>query len=162
MSDIADSTRKLEDEAASIVIVTPAGSTSDESELKEANGAPETKSKRETAAIVFRISRIDSVLDDGETEDKVIKTGHLTETKDLFAKYDKEGNRSWTDKHPDDIDEAAENAQTLKYAVIVRKSKSLWCASRESIANMEQQRSPRRPTPASLWSLTALSFNHLS
>lgn len=48
--------------------------------------------------------------------------GSLAETKDLYAKYDENGDRSWTDKRPSDLEEAAENEETQKYAVIIRKS----------------------------------------
>lgn len=51
--------------------------------------------------------------------------GLLAETKDLYAKFDKNGARSWSDKYPDDLEEAAENEETQKYAVIVRKGKCL-------------------------------------
>lgn len=63
-------------------------------------------------------------IDGSDNDSTQIMTGHLAETKDLYAKEDQAGNISWTDKHPDDVEEAAENANTLKYAVIVQKSKS--------------------------------------
>ena len=48
--------------------------------------------------------------------------GSVAESKDLYAKIDKDGNQSWVSELPDDVDEAAENEETKKYAVIVRKS----------------------------------------
>lgn len=99
MSDALE-LKKQDDETASMVIVTPAESTSGE---KKADSVDETKSEETKEA-------------------EKIATGALAETKDLYAKYDAEGNRSWTAEHPDNVEEAAENAETLKYAVIVRKS----------------------------------------
>lgn len=44
------------------------------------------------------------------------------ETKYLFSKVDMEGNISWPDKPPSDLEEAPENEETKKFAIIVRKS----------------------------------------
>ncbi|KAM5344895.1 hypothetical protein ACJ41O_010757 [Fusarium nematophilum] len=83
---------------------------------------------------------------DGEDEDEEKKekvmVGLLADSKDLYAKYDQNGDRSWTDKYPDDLEEAAENEETQKFAVIIRKS------------------DPRRPTPTSLSSSTAWSSSY--
>ncbi|KAI9158899.1 LOW QUALITY PROTEIN: 26S protease regulatory subunit [Paramyrothecium foliicola] len=49
--------------------------------------------------------------------------GSVSDSKELYAKIDKDGNQSWTSKLPDDVDEAAENEETKKFAVIVRKKK---------------------------------------
>jgi hypothetical protein len=49
--------------------------------------------------------------------------GSVAVSKDLYAKIDKDGNQSWVTTIPDDIDEAAENEETKKFAVIVRKKK---------------------------------------
>lgn len=57
-----------------------------------------------------------------EEETKMIKVGMLVETKDLYAKYDENGDRSWSENLPDGLEEAAENETTKKYAIIVRKS----------------------------------------
>lgn len=61
--------------------------------------------------------------DDEEEKKEKIIVGLVTDSKDLYAKYDNNGDRSWTDKYPDDLEEAAENEETQKYAVIIRKSK---------------------------------------
>ncbi|KPM35845.1 hypothetical protein AK830_g10721 [Neonectria ditissima] len=60
--------------------------------------------------------------DEDKKKDKVI-VGLVTDSKDLYAKYDQNGDRSWTDKYPDDLEEAAENEETQKYAIIIRKIK---------------------------------------
>ncbi|KAM3447880.1 hypothetical protein MY3296_008296 [Beauveria thailandica] len=60
--------------------------------------------------------------DDSSTPEKII-IGMVADTKDLFAKFDADGNRSWSDKPPTDLEEAPENETTQKYAIIVRKKK---------------------------------------
>ncbi|KAM3439698.1 hypothetical protein NHJ13734_003579 [Beauveria thailandica] len=60
--------------------------------------------------------------DDSSTPEKII-IGMVADTKDLFAKFDAHGNRSWSDKPPTDLEEAPENETTQKYAIIVRKKK---------------------------------------
>ncbi len=61
--------------------------------------------------------------DDASTAEKII-IGMVADTKDVFAKFDADGNRSWSDKPPTDLEEAPENETTQKYAIIVRKSAS--------------------------------------
>ncbi|OAA78729.1 ATPase, AAA-type, core [Akanthomyces lecanii RCEF 1005] len=60
--------------------------------------------------------------DDASTAEKII-IGMVADTKDVFAKFDADGNRSWSDKPPTDLEEAPENETTQKYAIIVRKKK---------------------------------------
>ncbi|RDA88566.1 hypothetical protein CP532_5881 [Ophiocordyceps camponoti-leonardi (nom. inval.)] len=62
------------------------------------------------------------VAEDKPTVEKAM-VGLLAESKELYAKIDQHRNRSWTDKKPDDFEEASENEETAKYAVIVRKQK---------------------------------------
>ncbi|KAF7543051.1 hypothetical protein G7046_g10069 [Stylonectria norvegica] len=81
-------------------------------------GADETKeAKEETKA-----GEEESQEEKEEKKEKII-VGLLADTKDLYAKFDKNGDRSWSDKYPDDLEEAAENEETQKYAVIIRKKK---------------------------------------
>lgn len=82
-----------------------------------------------------------------EEEKEKILVGAVSEIKELYAKYDKDGNRSWSEEVPDDLVEAAENEKSLKYAVLVRKSKSIR-PSPPDVAPVSHplQRSPRRPT----------------
>jgi hypothetical protein len=61
--------------------------------------------------------------DDEQPKEKII-VGLIADTKSLYQKYDKHGCLIWTDQYPDDLEEAAENEETLKYAVITRFSKS--------------------------------------
>ncbi|KAM3478625.1 hypothetical protein MY5147_002137 [Beauveria neobassiana] len=60
--------------------------------------------------------------DDSSAPEKII-IGMVADTKDLFANFDANGNRFWSDKPPTDLEEAPENETTQKYATIVRKKK---------------------------------------
>ncbi|KND93453.1 26S protease regulatory subunit 4, partial [Tolypocladium ophioglossoides CBS 100239] len=100
MSDNIDLARKSDDESASVVVVTPAEPVSE-------NGGEAAEKGGEKA--------------EGPKEKQIV--GSIPESKELYAKYDKHNNRSWTEKKPDDFEEAAENENTEKYAVIVRKEK---------------------------------------
>ncbi|PVH77056.1 P-loop containing nucleoside triphosphate hydrolase protein [Cadophora sp. DSE1049] len=44
--------------------------------------------------------------------------------KNLYQKEDERGRTSWTDKYPEDLDEAAENEITARFAILVRNKKS--------------------------------------
>ena len=59
------------------------------------------------------------------TEQKVkIKAGMITDLKKLYeGKPDRRGRSTWVDTYPDDIEEAAENAETAYYALIIRNRK---------------------------------------
>jgi hypothetical protein len=58
------------------------------------------------------------------TEDLTAKIGMECDIKNLYQKEDERGRCTWTDKYPDDLDEAAENEATARYAVLVRNKKS--------------------------------------
>lgn len=63
----------------------------------------------------------------GETasvKDIVPKLGMKCDLKNLYQKEDERGRTSWTDKYPEDLDEAAENEITARYAILVRNKKS--------------------------------------
>ncbi|KAK0103092.1 hypothetical protein ONS95_000730 [Cadophora gregata] len=63
----------------------------------------------------------------GETdsvEETVPKLGMKCDLKNLYQKEDERGRTSWTDKYPEDLDEAAENEVTARYAILVRNKKS--------------------------------------
>ena len=59
------------------------------------------------------------------TEQKLkIKAGMITDLKNVYeGKPDRRGRSTWVDKYPDDIEEAAENAETACYALIIRNKK---------------------------------------
>jgi hypothetical protein len=63
---------------------------------------------------------------DGEAKDaeKVIKVGMECDLKHLYQKEDDKGRTSWTDVYPEDLDEAAENEMTARFAILVRNKKS--------------------------------------
>jgi hypothetical protein len=93
-----------------------------------------------------------------EEEKEKILVGAVSEIKELYAKYDKDGNRSWSEEVPDDLVEAAENEKSLKYAVLVRKSKSIRPSYPDTAPiSHPPQRSPRRPTLPSPSSSTVSS-----
>ncbi len=52
------------------------------------------------------------------------EVGATSESKDIYGKKGEDGEYDWVDKYPEDIPEAAENDETAKFAVIVRKKKS--------------------------------------
>jgi hypothetical protein len=57
--------------------------------------------------------------DEGD-DDKKILVGSVAEHKNLYEKRDKHDRITWTEKVPEDLEEAGENDETLKFAVIVR------------------------------------------
>lgn len=85
--------------------------------------------------------------DEKSEEKKKVMVGSISERKDLYAKYDKNGHRSWSENPPDGLEEAAENEETKKFAVLVRKSTSIPMHLAE-IMLTSSQRNPGRVTPA--------------
>jgi hypothetical protein len=66
---------------------------------------------------------------DGEDKDKEKEkpklVGSIGEAKNIYkGASDEDGNWTWTDKYPEDAEEAAENEETATYAVVVRNQKS--------------------------------------
>lgn len=52
------------------------------------------------------------------------KAGMILDVKNLYqGKSDARGRSTWVDKYPDDLEEAAENAETDRYALLVRNKK---------------------------------------
>ncbi|KAI1322178.1 ATPase [Xylariaceae sp. FL0255] len=65
------------------------------------------------------------VITDEVDIDDSVPTGSLSTVKNLYkSPNDPDGQWTWTDKYPDDVEEAAENNKTRAYAVIVRNMKS--------------------------------------
>jgi hypothetical protein len=64
----------------------------------------------------------------GETseEEKVkVPVGSLAAMKNIYkSPTDKDGNWTWVDRYPDDVEEAAENEESEKFAIVVRNVKS--------------------------------------
>lgn len=53
-----------------------------------------------------------------------VKPGMISDIKNLYqTKPDSRGKSTWVDKYPDDLEEAAENAETARYALLIRNKK---------------------------------------
>ena len=53
-----------------------------------------------------------------------VKPGMITDVKNLYqSKPDNRGKTTWVEKYPDDLEEAAENAESARYALLIRNSK---------------------------------------
>ena len=53
------------------------------------------------------------------------ETGIISDVKNLYkGKPDHRGRSAWVDKYPGDIEEAAEDAETAEYALVIRNKKS--------------------------------------
>ncbi|KAM0434029.1 hypothetical protein ACHAPT_003973 [Fusarium lateritium] len=124
-SDTMESTRSGDD--SSVVIVTPAETEPEVKEEKTQETKTEETKSESTEDKSEEKKDEEKKDDDKEEEDEEKKEkviiGLVADTKDLYAKYDEHGDRSWTDKYPTDLEEAAENEETQKYAVIIRKKK---------------------------------------
>ena len=54
----------------------------------------------------------------------VSKPGMITDVKNLYqSKPDNRGKTTWVDKYPDDLEDVAENAESARYALLIRNSK---------------------------------------
>ncbi|TVY55108.1 Fidgetin-like protein 1 [Lachnellula cervina] len=56
--------------------------------------------------------------------ENVPDVGMECDIKNLYQKEDARGRTTWTDKYPDNLDEAAENEITARFAILVRNKKS--------------------------------------
>ncbi|KAH8879647.1 P-loop containing nucleoside triphosphate hydrolase protein [Thozetella sp. PMI_491] len=63
-------------------------------------------------------------VDEATSEEEKVMIGMVCDTKNLFQKWDRHDRYTWTEEFPDDLEEAAENEQTMKYAMLVRNKKS--------------------------------------
>ena len=77
-----------------------------------------------------RVSSSKSVSKDVDTPgDKPAKTisneevGMIIDCKNLYQKADSKGRNTWVDEYPKDLTAAAENAETAKYALLIRNRK---------------------------------------
>jgi hypothetical protein len=63
--------------------------------------------------------------DDKKDKKPKVPVGSVSEAKHIYkGASDDDGNWTWVDKYPDDVEEAAENEETATYAVVVRNQKS--------------------------------------
>ena len=68
-------------------------------------------------------SLVDRTTSDNDVSSNV-KPGMITDVKNLYqSKPDNRGKTTWVDKYPDDLEEAAENAESARYALLIRNSK---------------------------------------
>ena len=57
-------------------------------------------------------------------KEPVVEPGMISDVKNLYqTKPDNRGKTTWVDKYPDDLEEAAENAETARYALLIRNKK---------------------------------------
>jgi hypothetical protein len=97
-------------------------------------GEPAPQSSSSTPAIVNeshdKMMKDVTDLKDGESENEppaaevVHEPGMECDVKNLYQKEDDRGRFTWTEKLPDDLEEAAENEITARYAILVRNKKS--------------------------------------
>ncbi|SPQ19199.1 5205ab59-1476-49f2-a0f2-aafccc9b002c [Thermothielavioides terrestris] len=70
----------------------------------------------------------DEAKKDGEEKEKEkpkVPVGSVSEVKNIYkGASDEDGNWTWVDKYPDDVEEAAENEETATFAIVVRNQKS--------------------------------------
>lgn len=67
--------------------------------------------------------QLNGVTDTNE-ESRQAKPGMIPDVKNLYqTKPDARGRSTWVAKYPDDIEEAAENAETARYALLLRNKK---------------------------------------
>lgn len=70
------------------------------------------------------VASTDSGTVNGETKAPIVKTGMIPGVKNLYqGKPDDSGKSTWVDKYPDDLEEAAENAESAQYALLIRNKK---------------------------------------
>ena len=79
--------------------------------------SPTVVVKDAAASLVNRVTNETDALSD-------VKPGTITDVKNLYqSKPDDRGKTTWVDKYPDDLEEAAENAESARYALLIRNSK---------------------------------------
>ncbi|KAK1977683.1 ATPase [Colletotrichum cereale] len=76
-----------------------------------------------------REDEVSTEVDDKKEEEKPKKSfapfGSIGSTKNIYkSPKDDDGNWTWVEKYPEDVEEAAENEETEQYAVVVRNVKS--------------------------------------
>jgi len=138
---------QADDECSVVVVTAPASVAGDESpkggpkeakEAKEATKAAEQKPDAEMAdapagdktdkpgdkAADNKEDNDGSAKDGEEAEGEKTVIGMICETKNLYQKMDRYNKPVWTEEYPDDLQEAAENEETQKFAILVRNKKS--------------------------------------
>ena len=93
----------------------------DESPEESPEDAP--KDAPEDSDDARSVSSESSAKSEDKKEEKVV-VGMVCDRKNLYQKWDRHNRFTWSDDVPGDLEEAAENAQTIKYAILVRNKKS--------------------------------------
>jgi len=73
------------------------------------------------------VDREPNSVDEGKdgNEEPAVPAGSVSEVKNIYrSPKDSDGNWTWVDKYPEDVEDAAENEETEKFAVVVRNIKS--------------------------------------
>lgn len=132
---------QADDECSVVVVTAPASVAGDESPKgapKEVTKAAEQKPDAEMAdaptgdktdksgdKAADKKEDDDGSTKDGEEEEgEKAVIGMICETKNLYQKIDRYNKAVWTEEYPDDLQEAAENEETQKFAILVRNKKS--------------------------------------
>ena len=107
-----------DEESASVVVVTPVARsvvTGDDGPAEDGAATPGRPSSPDK----------EGAEEEAEEEKKEKeKVGMTCDSKNLYQKWDDRNRFSWTEKLPSDLEEAAENDETVRYAILVRNSKS--------------------------------------
>jgi hypothetical protein len=111
------------DEDETIVCVTPADGSLKDDELVEVTAVDEQDDVVESKVMQATEQSEEDEDEDDEDGPKVM-IGMVCDRKNLYQKWDKHNRYTWSEEYPDDLEEAAENEQTIKYAILVRNSKS--------------------------------------
>lgn len=95
-------------------------------EEKKPEEESKTESKEESKEDKDGDESKDKDKDEKKEEDKPkVPVGSVSEPKNIYkGSSDDDGNWTWVDKYPEDVEEAAENEETAKYAIVVRNQKS--------------------------------------
>lgn len=81
------------------------------------DSSPIAAAKDATASLIERTTN-------GSDASPDIKPGMISDVKNLYqSRPDHRGKTTWVDKYPEDLEEAAENAESARYALLIRNSK---------------------------------------
>lgn len=121
--DIAVASGDASEASSVVVVVTPAEGSNKVTE--ESTTAVKDEGKPEVAE--DKADESDKKNESGETEEKTeekVMVGMLSDFKNLYQKWDRHNRYTWSEKYPDELEEAAENEETIKFALLVRNKKS--------------------------------------
>ncbi|KAL6865498.1 hypothetical protein ACO1O0_001592 [Amphichorda felina] len=125
MADTTEPSKITGDKMSDVVVVSAPGSTDGNKEESPATDTSDSADeKKDEKSGIDTVEESENEDEEEKKEEKAkVMVGSISESKDLYAKYDEQGNKSWSENPPDGLEEAAENEETQKYAVLVRKKK---------------------------------------